>query len=88
MSKRITIVVDDEVAAGLELLAGKSVSSTVNAVLREAIASARHRAAVLQWMDELDAELGPPSAAALAQADADLDELGVPRLDAASDAAA
>ncbi len=88
MSRRITIVVDDEVAAGLDLLVGKSVSSTVNAVLREAIASERHRAAVLQWMDELDAEFGPPSAAALARADADLDELGVPRPSASTESVA
>jgi predicted transcriptional regulator len=77
MSKRITVVVDDEVAASLDLLGGRSVSSTVNGILREAIATARHQAAVLQWLDDLDEQFGPLSQDELDQADLILDELGV-----------
>lgn len=84
MSKRITVVVDDEVAASLDLLAGRSVSSTVNGILREAIASARHQASVLQWLDELDEQFGPLSQEDFDDADAMLDELGLPRSDRTS----
>jgi predicted transcriptional regulator len=81
MSKRITVVVDDEVAASLDLLAGRSVSSTVNGILREAIATARHQAAVLRWLDDLDQHFGPITQEELDEADAMLDELGVSRSD-------
>ncbi len=81
MSKRITVVVDDEVAASLDLLGGRSVSSTVNGILREAIATARHQAAVLHWLDELDQQFGPLTQDELDQADSMLDELGVPGSD-------
>ncbi len=81
MSKRITVVVDDEVAASLDLLAGRSVSSTVNGILREAIATARHQQAVRQWLDELDEQFGPISQEELDEADAMLDELGVSQSD-------
>ena len=84
MSKRITVVVDDEVAAGLDLLVGRSVSSTVNAILREAIATARHQATVLRWLDELDEEFGPITLEELDEADALLDELGVPKTERAA----
>ena len=84
MSKRITVVVDDEVAAGSDLLVGRSVSSTVNAILREAIATARHQAAVLRWLDELDEEFGPITLEELDEADALLDELGVPKTERAA----
>jgi predicted transcriptional regulator len=84
MSKRITVVVDDEVAASLGLLAGRSVSSTVNGILRDAIATARHQAAVLRWLDELDEQFGPLSQEELDDADAMLDELGLPRSDRTS----
>ena len=79
MSRRITVVVDDEVAESLDLLHGKSASARVNEVLRQAIAKERHRHAALAWIDAMDAELGSPPPADVDAANAILDSLGVPR---------
>lgn len=50
-------------------------SAAANEALREAIADDAHRAALLAWLDELNAEYGAPSPEQLAAADALLDAL-------------
>jgi Arc/MetJ-type ribon-helix-helix transcriptional regulator len=85
MKQRITLSLDEDVVAGIKALGGESVSATVNEALRHAIAMEAHRRAVLEWMDELKAEHGEPTAEDYARADAFLDELeGIVRTDDAA----
>ena len=49
--------------------------AAANEALREAIADDAHRAALLAWLDELDAARGAPAPEQLAAADALLDAL-------------
>jgi Arc/MetJ-type ribon-helix-helix transcriptional regulator len=86
MKQRITLSLDEDVVAGIKALGGESVSATVNAALRHAIAMEAHRRAVIEWMDELKAEHGEPSPEDYARAEAFLDELE--GITPASDAAA
>ena len=48
-------------------------SAVANDVLREALESRTHRAALLRWLDDLDSKHGAPSEEQLAEADAFLD---------------
>jgi plasmid stability protein len=74
MSKRrITVNLDEDVVAALEAAAGRSVSAVANAVLREGLAIHAHRAALLRWLDQLNAEHGEPTEQDLAAADRLLD---------------
>ncbi len=76
--RRVTLNLDADVVEALESIEGSSISATANAALREAIATAAHRAALLRWLDELDADHG---AAAPAERDAVeklLEELELP----------
>jgi len=77
VTKRRTEIVDDDVADGAELLDDENVSLTVSDALREVLATSRHRAAVVDWLDDLDNEFGSPSEAAVTRARQMLDELGV-----------
>jgi hypothetical protein len=86
MSRRITVVLDDEVADGLAILEGRSASARVNQALRRAIERERRRVDALHWVRAMNAELGQPTADDYAQADRTLDDLEVPRPDV-SDAA-
>jgi hypothetical protein len=79
MSRRITVVLDDEVAEGLALLEGRSASARVNAALRLAIERERRRAAALAWVHAMNEDLGAPTDDDYAKADQLLDELGIPR---------
>jgi Arc/MetJ-type ribon-helix-helix transcriptional regulator len=82
MSKRITVVLDDEVAEGIALLDGRSASARVNEALRLAIERERRRGMALQWVAAMNDELGQPSASDYDEADRLLDELGFPQADA------
>lgn len=75
MKKRITLSLDDDLVEALLARGARSLSAAANEALREAIAEDAHRAALLAWLDELDAVRGAPSAEQLAAADAVLDAL-------------
>ncbi|HSP36449.1 MAG TPA: hypothetical protein VLR26_01705 [Frankiaceae bacterium] len=73
--RRITLNLDEDVVSTLEAIGGRSVSATVNAALRDALASTAHRLALLSWLDELDEKHGSPSPAEIAAADRLLNEI-------------
>jgi post-segregation antitoxin (ccd killing protein) len=75
MKKRITLSLDDDIVEALQARGARSLSAAANEALREAIADDAHRAALLAWLDELNAEYGAPSAEQLAAAGALLDAL-------------
>jgi hypothetical protein len=75
MKKRITLSLDDDIVEALQARGGRSLSAAANEALREAIADDAHRAALLAWLDELDAARGAPASEQLAAADALLDAL-------------
>lgn len=78
MSRRITVVLDDDVADDLGLLGPGSASSRVNGALRQAVERERARRAGLAWVASMNQVQGAPSPADYAAADQLLDELGVP----------
>ncbi|MGQ0480509.1 MAG: hypothetical protein ACT4O0_05695 [Pseudonocardia sp.] len=76
MSKRrVTLNLDAEIVDALKAIGGESLSATVNEKLREAVEGELHRAALLRWLDQLDATFGAPTAEMYSQAEALLDEL-------------
>ena len=75
MKKRITLNLDEDIVEALQARGARSLSAAANEALREAIADDLHRAALLEWLDELDAEYGAPTPGQLAAADALLDAL-------------
>jgi hypothetical protein len=75
MKKRITLSLDEDLVEALQARGGRSLSAAANEALREAIADDAHRAALLAWLDELDAANGVPTTEQLAAADALLDAL-------------
>ena len=79
MSRRITVVLDDDVADDLPLLGPGSASSRVNEAIRQAVERERARLNALAWIEAMNDELGKPSDADYAEADRILDGLGVPR---------
>ena len=83
--RRVTLNLDEDVVEALESVQGRSVSAAANDALRAAIAVDAHRAALLRWLDELDAEHGSASAAEMAAVEALVEqlELSSPRLGAA-----
>lgn len=56
--RRITLNLDEDVVEALEAMQGRSLSAVANDALREAVAMEAHRAALLRWLDELDAKYG------------------------------
>jgi predicted transcriptional regulator len=56
--RRITLNLDEDLVAALSTLAAPSLSAAANEVLREGVELRAHQAAVLRWMDELDAQYG------------------------------
>jgi len=50
--RRITLNLDEDVVSTLEAIGGRSVSATANVALRDALASAAHRLALLSWLDD------------------------------------
>jgi predicted transcriptional regulator len=71
--RRVTLNLDEDVVRALETLGGRSLSAVANEALRQAVSAEAHRAALIRWLDELDAELGAPTASELAAADEVLD---------------
>jgi Arc/MetJ-type ribon-helix-helix transcriptional regulator len=72
----ITLPADvEDLVEALQARGARSLSAAANDALREAIAEDAHRAALLAWLDELDAARGAPSAEQLAAADALLDAI-------------
>lgn len=74
--RRVTLNLDEDIVAALEHSDARSLSAAANAALRQAVASASHRRALLTWLTDLNAEFGAPTAADLADADRLLDESG------------
>ncbi|HWF55929.1 MAG TPA: hypothetical protein VG223_14930 [Solirubrobacteraceae bacterium] len=83
--RRVTLNLDEDVVEALESIQGRSVSAAANDALRGAIAVDAHRAALMRWLDELDAQYGAASPAEIAAAEALVDqlELASPKLGAA-----
>jgi hypothetical protein len=75
MKKRITLSLDEDIVEALQARGSQSLSSAVNDALREVIADDAHRAALLEWLEELKAEFGSPTQEEYAAADALLDAL-------------
>ena len=82
--RRVTLNLDEELIQALESFEGRSLSSAANEALHSAVAMTAHRASLLRWLDELDAEHGSASPAEVAIAEALVDqlELASPRLTA------
>jgi predicted transcriptional regulator len=73
--RRVTFNLDEDVVEALESFGGRSMSAVANDALRQAVAIQAHRAALTQWLDDLDREhgtVGPGDAEAI---DALVDEL-------------
>ncbi|MGH3697524.1 MAG: hypothetical protein ACRDRX_26690 [Pseudonocardiaceae bacterium] len=68
--RRVTLNLDEDV---VEAIGGRSMSSVANDALREALEVAAHRAALREWLDELDHKHGAPSPEQLTAAKALLD---------------
>ncbi|MGQ0778847.1 MAG: hypothetical protein ACT4NY_31300 [Pseudonocardiales bacterium] len=71
--RRVTLNLDEDVVEALEAVGGRSMSSVANDTLREALEVAAHRAALREWLDELDEKHGAPSPEQLAAAKALID---------------
>jgi Arc/MetJ family transcription regulator len=56
--RRVTLNLDEDVVEALEALGARSLSTAANDALRRAVAAEAHRAAMLRWLDDLDAEHG------------------------------
>jgi len=74
--RRVTVNLDEDLVESLKEMNAPSVSAVVNAAVREAVEHEAHRRALLEWLDELNAEHGHPSADDYAAAEADLDAVG------------
>jgi hypothetical protein len=48
----------EDIVEALEGRGGRSLSAAANEALREAVSADAHRAALLDWLDELDAKYG------------------------------
>jgi Arc/MetJ-type ribon-helix-helix transcriptional regulator len=79
--RRVTLNLDADVVEALKAVGGDSMSAVANEALREALESAAHRAALLEWMDELNEKYGAPTQEQLDEADAFLDALERGELD-------
>jgi len=55
MKKRIILSLDEDLVEALQARGARSLSAAANDALREAIAEDAYRAALLAWLDELDA---------------------------------
>ncbi|MGH3875157.1 MAG: BrnA antitoxin family protein [Pseudonocardiaceae bacterium] len=71
--RRVTLNLDEDVVEALEAVGGRRMSSVANDALREALEVAAHRAALREWLDELDHKHGAPSPEQRAAAKALLD---------------
>ena len=83
--RRITLNLDADVVEALQAVGGASMSAVANDALRDALERRAHQAALLEWLDELDAEHGGATPEQRAEAEAFLD--AVERRDVAATAA-
>ncbi|MGQ0624930.1 MAG: hypothetical protein ACT4PP_09845 [Sporichthyaceae bacterium] len=72
--RRVTLSLDADLVEALESLEGRSMSAVANNALRSAVESAAHRAALIEWLDELDAKHGKATPEEQAEVEAFLDE--------------
>ena len=88
--RRITLNLDEDLVEALEQMQQRSLSAAANQALRGAVEATAHRAALLAWLEELNAAHGEPSAQDRAEARRVVDELfdEVPSEAVATDAAA
>lgn len=56
--RRVTLSLDDDVVQALEALGARSLSAAANDALRGAVAAEAHRAALVRWLEEVDAAHG------------------------------
>ncbi|MGH3908758.1 MAG: BrnA antitoxin family protein [Pseudonocardiaceae bacterium] len=82
--RRVTLNLDEDVVEALEAVGGRSMSSVANDALREALEVAAHRAALREWLDELDEKHGAPSPEELAAAKDLLDAVKQGAIDGSS----
>lgn len=85
--RRITLNLDEDVVEALKIAGGESMSAVANEALRSALERRAHQAALLQWLDELDAEHGTATPAERAEVDDFLGAAGLGGGDARSGAA-
>lgn len=73
--RRVTLNLDADLVEALESLEGRSLSAVANKALREAVESAAHRVALLEWLDELDEKHGKATPEEQAANEVFLDEV-------------
>lgn len=72
--RRVTLNLDEDIVEALKGMGAPSISAAANVALREAVEGELHRRALSAWLDEMNDEHGPPSAADYVAARAVLDE--------------
>lgn len=73
--RRITLNLDEDVVAALETMGRRSLSAAANEALRAGVEEQAHRAALLAWLHELNAQHGDPTHEDREAARAVVDEL-------------
>ncbi|MGH3929501.1 MAG: hypothetical protein ACRDTF_05935 [Pseudonocardiaceae bacterium] len=72
MAKKLTISVPDEVAEEVRAAVRTGQAPSVSGYVVAAVEHYRQSMTLDEWLDQVDAELGPPSAAAFARIDTQL----------------
>ncbi|MGH3832504.1 MAG: hypothetical protein ACRDRS_19025 [Pseudonocardiaceae bacterium] len=72
MARKLTISVPDEVADEVRSAVRAGQASSVSGYVVAAVEHYRQSLTLDEWLDQADAELGPPSAEAFARVDAQL----------------
>jgi Arc/MetJ-type ribon-helix-helix transcriptional regulator len=72
MAKKLTISVPDDVADEVRAAVRAGQASSVSGYVVAAVEHYRQSMTLDEWLDQMDAELGPPSAAAFTRVDAQL----------------
>ncbi len=72
MATKLTISVPDEVADEVRSAVRAGQASSVSGYVVAAVQHYRQSMTLDEWLDQVDAELGPPSAEAFARVDAQL----------------
>ncbi|MGQ0465193.1 MAG: hypothetical protein ACT4QG_07695 [Sporichthyaceae bacterium] len=73
--RRVTLNLDEDIVEALEAMEGRSMSAVANKALREAVESAAHRAALIEWINELDEKHGRATPEEQAEVAAFLDDV-------------
>lgn len=72
MAKKLTISVPDNVAEEVHAAVRVGQAPSVSGYVVAAVEHYRQSMTLDEWLDQMDAELGPPSASAFARVDAQL----------------